>query len=707
MKPLLHLPIETPSSLNLYTQDVERLVKERNWDKLNQVPVCIDQHQILRAHFGQNRWDCSPYASDKGSDKNQREFDFSYLVDSPNLLLEAKLIAYGWLYEQGHCFGQKCKLSTLTSRFNIGLKRALVSLKNNGANSFSELNNHDVWQKFEIDLQNESLSKRTLELAFTALQSVERLNPWLPFQLILPSINYRQLAKKLADQEKLEHKQSLAIPQALVNVLYGQAVSYVEKAWPHREKLAQLERDLQSNYDIGRAAVDYKLAIGRWKWLYDVEGRLNSKKYVEEINKATPRSQSEIITQHLRGTGLLPNHNVDGNWLFKWRANLQAACFICCGAFSGMRVSELFELHEDSFRTYTINGQLFHSVSAATHKLAAGRKKEEWLTSPIVEKAISLAISLSACAREQLVKLAAHSNDPGQVDKLMETSSNLWLSQAQRKNLPILISRAKWNDRLKNFAKSIGAIVDEKALTECRQLNPKNGGAIEDKVKLGEPWPFLTHQFRRTFACFAIRNGLGHPISIKQQFKHIHVRMSEWYGNGAIESRLQDIKVDSELINLLNEVKLEQTTAHFDKWFNGDEKLTGSFGKAIVAMRDDKPVIYSNWDSLYRLVKEKRLTLHGTLHSYCKNGYECDMDGVINAAFCVDCRGGGSVVDDKKASWWQKKHQALSSYLKQQSDVSHAEYAHCITQIRAAEKVLNDFGLKFEKYQHPLQVIDL
>lgn len=152
------------------------------------------------------------------------------------MLLEAKLIAYGWLYEQGHCFGQKCKLSTLTSRFNIGLKRALVSLKNNGANSFSELNNHDVWQKFEMDLQNESLSKRTLELAFTALQSVERLNPWLPFELLLPNTNYKQLAKKLADQEKLEHRQALAIPQNLVNLLYGQAVSDVEKAWPHRKK---------------------------------------------------------------------------------------------------------------------------------------------------------------------------------------------------------------------------------------------------------------------------------------------------------------------------------------------------------------------------------------------------------------------------------------------------------------------------------------
>ncbi|MCE9970391.1 hypothetical protein ACLH0G_15275 [Aeromonas rivipollensis] len=707
MELLLHLPDEIPASHSRSSQDLVQLIRSNNWSELNQVPVCIDQHKITRANFGQNRWDCSPFASDKGSDKNQREFDFSYLCDSPTLLIEAKLVVYGWLYEQGHCFGQKCKLSTLTSRFNIGLKKALVSLKNNGASSLSELNSPDMWKRFEDDLQGESLSKRTIELAFTAIQSVERLNSWLPFEMLLPRINCTQLAIKLANQEKLEHKQSLAIPQALVNLLYGQAVNDVEKAWPHKEKLAQLERDLQSNYDIGRAAVDYKLTTGRWKWLYDAGGNLDSKRYTEEINKATPRNQSEIIAQHLTGTGLLPKNDADGNWLVSWRAKIQVACFICCGAFSGMRVSELFELHEDSFHTYTINGQTFHSISAATHKLAAGRKKDEWLTSPIVEKAISLAITLSSCAREQLVKLAAHSSDQGQVDTLLKISSNLWLSQYKRKNLPTLISRTKWNDRLKNYAKSVGAIVDEHTLSECRQLNPRNGGAIDEKVKLGQPWPFLTHQFRRTFACFAVRNGLGHPISIKQQFKHIHVRMSEWYGNGAIESRLQDIKVDSKLINLLNETRIEQTTAHFDSWFNGDEKLSGSFGKAIVAMRNDKPVIYSSWDNLYRLVKEKRLTLHGTLHSYCKNGYECDMDGVINAAFCIDCRGGGSIVDNKKVLWWQKKHHALSAYLKQQYNISHSEYAHCITQVRAAEKAMRDFGLQFEKYEHPVKVIDL
>ncbi|AZL64185.1 TPA: hypothetical protein QCD44_004065 [Enterobacter hormaechei] len=686
------------------TEDILLLIKNKNWSALDKLPICIDKHNITRAYFGQNCWDCSPFASDKGTDKNQREFNFTYLESAPALLLQAKLIVYGWIFEQNYHSGKDCKLSTLTSRFNLGLKKSLLTLLHSGSTCLSDFNKPEIWQKLQNDIEREAFSKRTVELIFSALQSVERLNSWLPFQLDLPQLNYKQTAKKLSAKNKAEHRQTLAIPQAIANILYGEAVRLVELAWPHRETLAQLERELQSNYDIGRAVVDYKILTGKWTWLTNGQGKLCSKEYVEEINKATPRSQNTLIKNHLTGTGLLPSSAADGNWLVSFRAQLQAACFICCGAFTGMRVSEIFELHVDSFHTYTINGQDFHSVSAATHKLAAGKKNEEWLASPIVEKAISLATALSACAREQLLKIAVHSNDPGQSDTLTETAGNLWLSQYQRKNLPVLISRSKWNDRLKNFSRHVGAIVDKQALAECRQLNPRDRGAIEDKIRTGEAWPLLTHQFRRTFACFAVRNQLGHPIAIKQQFKHLSLRMSEWYGNGAVEARLQSIQVDSELIKLLNEARLEQTTSLFDSWFNGDSQLSGSFGKAILAMRNDKPVIYSSWDNLYRLVREKRLTLHGTLHSYCKNGYDCDMDGVVNPAFCVDCRSGGSIIDTDKAMWWQQRHNALIMYLQQQTDLSISEYAHCITQIRAAERVMQDHGIGYDTYEHPIKV---
>ncbi|TOM90521.1 ABC transporter permease, partial [Vibrio parahaemolyticus] len=114
----------------------------------------------------------------------------------------------GWLFEQGHSFGKLCKLSTLTSRFNIGLKKALISLMQNGIGDLRALNNPTTWHKFEESLKDLKTSKRTLELAFTALQAVSRLNYWLPFQLELPNISYKQLARKLANKNKFEHMQA-------------------------------------------------------------------------------------------------------------------------------------------------------------------------------------------------------------------------------------------------------------------------------------------------------------------------------------------------------------------------------------------------------------------------------------------------------------------------------------------------------------------
>ena len=92
------------------------------------------------------------------------------------------------------------------------------------------------------------------------------------------------------------------------------------------------------------------------------------------------------------------------------------------------------------------------------------------------------------------------------------------------------------------------------------------------------------------------------------------------------------------------------------------------------------------------------------MHSYCKNGYDCDMDGVINPAFCVDCKSGGSIIDEAQAKNWQQKHTRLSSYLKTQIDLSPSVYAHCITQIRAAESVMLDFNISYEQYKHPIEV---
>lgn len=121
-------------------------------------------------------------------------------------------------------------------------------------------------------------------------------------------------------------------------------------------------------------------------------------------------------------------------------------------------------------------------------------------------------------------------------------------------------------------------------------------------------------------------------------------------------------------------------------------------------MRGDVPTIYSSWDVIYKAVKDGKLTLHGTTHSYCKNGYNCDMDGVVMPQFCVDCGSGSSIIDEEQARWWQKKHNSLVAYMESDEDISVSERSHYITQVRAAEIVMADFELPFTPFEPDLKV---
>lgn len=670
---MLELPRDYPIDNLPDTIDVPSLIREQRWDELEAVPVCIDSYGKVTAHFGQDVWDCTPYSVGKGTTNNQKIFSFTFLNEIPELKNQAKTIVFGWLYHAGHYTGKRSKLVTVCARFNKELKRTLSFLLAQDIQSLSDLSHDDVWGAYLEYLESRQLSFSTLEKNFIALTATEHLRGWLPFSFELPNTNWRQLCFSLAPSDKHEPRQYLAIPQSIADLIYGEAVSLVEKTWPHRDLLTQLERDIQTNFDDNH-----------------------------------PETYASIICRHLSDTDLLPIGPVDGLWFTNWFNRLKDACFICCGGFTGMRNSELFELHPDSFFTRQIDGQTFPVVRGAHLKLIKGGKKhEEWLASPVVEKAISLVTAITTPLRDRLITLANESQvngDIGEADQYLSDAKCLWLSNGKRSSNPTVILRGKWGERLTKFAESVNAVITEDALDECRRLNPRDNGAI-DELSVGDVWPVSPHQFRRTFAVFAVRNHLGHPIAIKQQFKHLYLRMSEWYGNGAAVTKAEDAIMDTELQQLIDDANAEHIATEYNRWYNTDETIAGGYGKAIVAMRDDRPVIYSSWDKLYRLVKDGRLTLHGTLHSYCKNGYKCDMDGVVNPAFCTDCS--SSVIDQEKAQWWQKRHQALTQHLANQTSPGVGEYAHFITQIRAAENVMRDFDLLFEPYKHPVEVISL
>ncbi|TMP38286.1 hypothetical protein [Pseudoalteromonas rubra] len=678
MLPLIQLPKRTPQKILIDFIDIIELRNKKDWEKLNEVLISKSIEGENKSYFKSQVWDMSAYTSKIQINKKSK-FDFSFIKDSKDLTLEIKTIVYGWIYQKNSTRSRHIRIQTLVNRL-CALKKVYIFLLNNNHKSISALNDKKTSQALDSFLLNKKLAQRTLEHVYAGINSIFRLKNWLQIELTLSTLKPYEHAVKLS---KKTPQQTLAIPERIADELYSKAIDLVETYYPYRHKLADIEKELQDNYLKGKSVVDFNIKSGKWNFLNESTTQCKAR----EVNKASPQKSSEILSRYSSETPF-KNLKTAFNWK-KLYGRITTACYICCGAFSGMRDSELSVLKPNSYFCDEIDGHIFHLLQSRTFKL--GEKDTTWVTAPITEKALELMTCFTKHWRAELIEANSE-----------KESNYLWLNRTARSKPPVVI--ATWPDRLQLFSETYGTKITKEDLAEAFRSNPY----AHDKVKaiciVGKSWPLKPHQFRRSLALYTTRHRIGTNVALKQQYKHTYLQMTNWYSVGGISSRLHDLRIDSDFQHLLEKTQLEETANKFFNMIHSDAPLSGSHGKAIMQMREDTPYIYSSWDVIYDAVKKGTLTLHGTMHSYCKNGYDCDMDGVINPAFCVDCKSGGSIIDEAQAKNWQKKHSQLTSYLKTQGDISPSIYAHCITQIRAAESVMEDFNIFYEQYKHPIEV---
>lgn len=679
------LPHETEEQQCPEVQDVISLHSQQKQTMLDEVAICSDESGHVIAKFGDSSWDCSRLVTTKNSP--HRKIDFSEFQQYPTLLNELKLICYGWMFTRNLQYSAPTKMSTIIGRIS-GLKMSYRFLAERSLNSIRALDTPAEWAKFLSFLEAQSKSAGTLTHILCAVQQARRLFPWMGYDNSEMSFSPINLSKRLCRPEATEREQTLAIPERIADTLLHHAVNLVEIAWPYRTRLGNTERLLQENYEAGEEAVNEKIRSGVWKWLNEEKGSAEFRHhFAKEAVYLAPNKASDIIKQQLSGYPDCPA-GANGIWWYQYRATLLSACFVCCAAFSGMRESELYELTPESYYSAIHNGRTFHFLKAKTHKM--GEKHTEWVVAPIVQKVIELVAALTEHLRTQILESATTARE-------IALGRSLWLSQGQRSTLPKRISC--WTLRLANYSRLAGLYVTQEDYDDCLRANPNSRERIKNHVHTGKYWKLSPHQFRRTLAYFTIKNRLGNAIAIKQQFKHLYLQMSEWYCEGGIPSRLHDVEIDKDLQRMIDTAGDEQIAQKYWSWFKGSGVLSGSHGKDIMKMRNDLPLVYRDWDSLLKHIKEKRLTLHGTLHAYCKNGYDCDMGGVVNPAFCVDCGSHGSIIDEEQAIWWKNKHDSMTKYLTENQEVSVSVFTHCMTQIRAAEQVMTDFSVSFHRFQ--------
>ncbi|GMQ45054.1 hypothetical protein [Vibrio sp. 10N] len=660
--------------------DVVTLYHEGRLEELDAVVICKDTNGKVTATFGQSNWDCLPF-SRKISKNSLNYHEFTV---NPQLQRELKLLTFGWLFNKSP--KQKKALSfTGTQSRQTDIKRAYRFLASLGLPSIKALSSPSIWTKFESYLKEQNYAKGTLSRLFTSINGAIHDASWHKLELCISPIRCNELASLLSNKDV---QQTLVIPERLCNAIYSEAIDLIETAQPHAQLIADTENALQHNYLMGKQSLDKKVAQGHTYSFMDSNG-FDSRKYASSIPDHQPKDPKSIIAPlSLK----LPNVTLNNANAFRqYLGQLITASYIVCGGFSGMRDSELDKLTSNSYYKDTFNERDYHMLQSHTFKL--GEKRETWVTAAVSKTAIDLMTILTKRWRQD-----TSYPDPKYI-------GSLWVNQGTRSQAPKPI--ADWNNRLQRFCEQLNLVVTTDDYKECLKSNPRSRGRVKKYVVVGKPWHFTTHQFRRTLAFYCVNNRLGTLVALKQQFKHLYLSMTEWYTNGGKLASLRNLKVDTKIQQALKEINAETTANKIFKQWHSDETLSGTHGKAIMKMRGDVPTIYSSWDVIYKAVKDGKLTLHGSMHSYCKSGYQCDMDGVVAPQFCVDCGSGSSIIDKQQAKWWQKKHRSLVAYMESGEKISVSEHSHYVTQVRAAEKVMVDFDMPFTPFEPDLKVTSL
>ncbi|EJE4185988.1 TPA: hypothetical protein N2903_000604 [Vibrio parahaemolyticus] len=661
--------------------DIVTLYHQGRFEELDAVVICKDRNGNVTATFGQSNWDCFPFSRKK----ERNNLNFSSLDAAPQLQRELKIFTVGWLFNVSPKGRKALRFTGVHARLK-DIKKVYSFLMEQNKTSLAALSSASLRISLDNTLQEEGYAQQSLEKTFVAINGVIGDSGWHNIPLGIELIRSNKEAQRLSDKDS---QQTFVIPERLCHAIYGKAIALIEEALPHAQLLADTESALQDNYIAGKKVLDSKIQQGFNYTFANDDGSIDSSKYARAISDNLPHEPRSFI---LPLVDKLPNIPLNNAIEFqRYLGQLITASYIVCGGFSGMRDSELDKLTPNSYYNDTLSGRVHHMLQSHTFKL--GEKRETWVTAASSKTAIDLMTVLTKRWRSEITY-------PDE-----KYANSLWVNQGARSVPPKLIT--KWNERLQRFCKQFDFIVTKEDYQECLTSNPRSLNKVKEIVIIGKPWPMSTHQFRRTLAFYCVKNRLGTLVALKQQFKHLYLSMTEWYTNGGKLASLHDLKVDTQIQQALEEINAETTANKIFKQWHSDETLSGTHGKAIMKMRGDVPTIYSSWDVIYKAVKEGKLTLHGSMHSYCKSGYDCDMDGIVMPQFCVDCGSGSSIVDEEQARWWQKKHRSLVAYMESGEEISVSEHSHYVTQVRAAEKVMADFEMSFTPYEPDLKVANL
>lgn len=331
---------------------------------------------------------------------------------------------------------------------------------------------------------------------------------------------------------------------------------------------------------------------------------------------------------------------------------LRDSCIFWLLLTTGMRIHEVLGIKRGAYRSETKDGMTYHYIESVSTKTHTGIA--EWIVPQIAVQAIDILGRYSLPLQEKLeidLIKAKVNHDHMEVHRLKEISNHICLSVDSNKGNAIIILSGH-------------AISGTRLPILCKQINSN--------------WNLSAHQFRRTFANYAVHSELGDLRALKDHFKHWSITMTALY---AFNDNL-----DAELFEeLLREKYLVEEEIKQD-WFELDMPITGgAMAQKIMQVRGDDELI-KVFGSLSAMAQafSSSIPIHSTGIGWCTNDDECKCGNPDS------CESG--IVDKRHLPYWEGLL-VQQMKLMQLDDIGEAGRAAAKKGMERCENVLTALGV--------------
>jgi len=313
-------------------------------------------------------------------------------------------------------------------------------------------------------------------------------------------------------------------------------------------------------------------------------------------------------------------------------------CAHLIAASTGMRKSELKLLRQDCFKDG--NKQRPPTITGYEKKTNHGiPRPQDWITHSDIKEVVIIAEKLGSAMINGLPI-----SDTKNIPLLIKVST--FANRRNMQNTDIIYNISLINSLSMRYEfeldKSTLILTQNMMDNFLKKTHRVGRWTNEERWKVGKTWIFTWHQYRRSYAFYAINSGLVSISTLKRQLAHTLQSTAAYYSNGAVNIEPLVTNGKNHIKREIDEMRQEQTaialTYHvLTNKAHTSEVLDKWARDMIEPHENQEDFINQAISKVKKEIKKGHMYAKNTPLGLCTKGDDCDAYFTFSFMECAEC----------------------------------------------------------------------